>query len=218
MDDFHSNFSSGLVIGDLPLAHKVIMGELGKDVVHNREDFCTILTNADVAVHPSMTDMELINAYVDNAKNKKVILGTSFLVNMRNKVYNVGSGYEVSDEGVKNAYKAISEYWGMYAPDSVYAMADGSALGDIAGAVLGKGMEFVNKKKFGALDAVTAQQKAKADLAQSVIAQRQAQIDAKAEESKAKAKNVKIAIIAGGSLLAVGLAVGVYLYIKKRKK
>lgn len=196
------------------------MHELGKSLVINRGDFVDMLRNAGVGANASMSDSQLINLFVDNVGNKQVLVGAAFLCNVHNKSVGFDGEEEVSNEGTQAAYKAISTYWGDY------SFAEGTSNGSgILGSVVEGGLGITNKlldsknkSKNGALDALTAQNDAKSQMAQSVIQARQSQVDNLAKDKAAKAKNVKIAIIAGGSLLLVGLAVGVYLYIKKRKK
>lgn len=236
MSEYHSNFIEAVKYKDNKGAHKAIMVELGKHIVNNRTDFCTLLNSADVPVSESMNDVDLVNIYIENAMSPKVIIGTAFLVNMHNKIRTVNGEEEISDAGVKSAYKAINEYWGVYQTDDMssgfdaYSEIFGSKIvkgllnkggdgedsgGGAVSGLLNKALEYQNKKKFGVLDAYKEQQQAKTQLAQSVIAQRQAQIDAQAKAKADKAKNVKLAIIISASLLVV---VGGYFAYKKLKK
>jgi hypothetical protein len=236
MTEYHSNFIEAVKYKDNKGAHKAIMVELGKQIVNNRADFCTLLNSADVAVNESMNDVDLVNIYVENAMSPKVIIGTAFLVNMHNKIRTVNGDEEISDAGVKSAYKAINEYWGIYETDDMFSGADayseifgskvvkgllskdsdGEGGGGAVGGILNKALEYQNKRKFGTLDAYKEQQQAKTQLAQSVIAQRQSQIDAQAKAKADKAKTIKIALIIGASLIV--LAGGIFAYIKLKKK
>ena len=238
MNEYHSNFIERLKSNDSNGAHKVIMVELGKQIVNNRKDFCTLLNSANVPANESMNDVDLVNLYIENAKEPQIAIGTAFLVNMHNKVRTINGDEEISDVGVKNAYKTINDFWGVYQTDDMYSGIDnyseifgskiigglikgvankgGDGEGGGGGGLLGKAMDYQNKRKFGTLDAYKEQQQAKTQLAQSVIAQRQSQIDAQAKAKADKAKTIKIALIIGASLIV--LAGGIFAYIKLKKK
>ena len=98
----------------------------------------------------------------------------------------------------------------------------GGVVGSIADAV-GAGAQLGGKiadnahaKKYGAQDSLQKSKDAKAQLMQSVMNQRQADIDAKAKASESKGKTLRYALI-GGSVV-IGLAILGYVMYKRSKK
>ncbi len=230
---FHQNLASHIRQNDMIGANSVVMGELGKIAVNHRTDFIDLLNHSDVPAHGEMADAQLVKLYFDNIQKKEMLIGTAFLVNMHNKTARFDGSSEVSNIGVRAAYKAMSSSLVGPVPNSTieyerqkYKNVDwipedtsGFIWDTVAkGAVgiTGKVLDGQNKKKYGAVDALQAQQQAKADLAKSMIAQRQAQIDAAAKAKELKSKNLKIGLIVGGSVLAI--AIGGLIYYKLKNK
>lgn len=213
-------------------ANRVVMHELGKIAVNHRADFVDLLNHSDVPAHAEMADAQLVKLYFDNIQKKEMLIGTAFLVNMHNKTAGFSGESQISDIGVKAAYKAMSSSLvGPIPNEQIYAerqryknvdwipentsgfIWDTIAKGGVG--ITNKVLDSQHKKKHGAMDALQAQQQAKADLAKSMIAQRQAQIDAAAKEKERKAKNLKIGLIVGGCVAA--LAIGGFIYYKLKK-
>ena len=77
-------------------------------------------------------------------------------------------------------------------------------------------MDNKKKKNFGVTDSLQAQQDAKAAIAQQVIAQRQAQLEQMSKQKESEAKTTRILLIAGGSVIMVGIiAILIYKFKKK---
>ncbi len=229
---FHQNLAISIRQNDLPGANRVVMHELGKIAINHRADFVDLLNHSDVPAHAEMADAQLVKLYFDNIKKKEMLIGTAFLVNMHNKTTGFDGRGEISDIGVKAAYKAMSSSLvGPATNEQIYQerqayknvdwipedtsgfIWDTLAKGGVG--ITNKVLDSQHKKKHGAMDALAAQQQAKADLAKSMIAQRQAQIDAAAKEKERKAKNLKIGLIVGGCVAA--LAIGGFIYYKLKK-
>jgi len=225
--DFHNKLALYQKNNSSTAINLLILKELSKIIVHNRKDFIDLLNVSGVYADDSMSDLQLIDLYTKNVINQKLLLGTAYLVNLHNKTSNADGTSEISDDGVKVCYNSLkSSFCGDYSNadgDSPLAGLAGGAGGGIAGAIgglatLGSGiLSGIQKRKYGAIDAAVERQKAKSALMQQVADQRRAQIEAAAKDKAEKAKITKIALIAGGSIVGIGLVIiGVLLY-KKRK-
>lgn len=229
---FHQNLASSIRQNDLTGANRVVMHELGKIAINHRGDFVDLLNHSDVPAHAEMADAQLVKLYFDNIQKKEMLIGTAFLVNMHNKTPGFDGRGEISDIGVKAAYKAMcSSLVGPIPNEQIYRerqayknvdwlpentsgfVWDTLAKGGVG--ITNKVLDSQYKKKHGAIDALAAQQQAKADLAKSMIAQRQAQIDAAAKEKERKQKNLKIGLIVGGSVAALAIVGFIYYKLKK---
>ncbi len=235
MTKFHSNLSSCIKRQDTDGANAIVMDELGKVVVHHRADFVDLLVNSDSPAHATLADTELIKMYFDNIRKKELLIGTALLVNMHNKVQSGFNGEsEVNDSAVKAVYKVMSsslagpltneqieakrqDWRNLGVPETQWNNAGGVIAGAI-GAVAGLGSKLAEnqgKKKYGATDSLAAQQAAKSALTQSILAERKAQITAATKAKEAKAKNLRIGLIVGGSILGIALIGTVIYFIKK---
>ncbi len=236
MSDFHPNLKYYVSQNNVGGANRAIMQELGKAVVHHRADFVDLLQNSDVPAHAELADAELLKLYFDNLHSKELIIGSALLVNIHNKTSGFDGSDEINDKAVKSCYRVMSNFFGANtAPtkqdkenhqfDWKYdALADREQKSGFVWDTLVKGgvgitgkvLDAQNKKKYGALDALTAKNQAKAEMAQSVIAERQAQIANIQKNKDQKAKNLKLGLIIGGSLLALGI--GAFIYYKMKHK
>ena len=215
-------------------ANNLIMRELGNSLVHNKSEFVELLNYSGVPANASMSDLTLVNSYIDNINsNEKLIIGSAYLVNKNNKISGFDGEAEISDRGVKRSVHVIHSYFNdTIKPDpneQFYSTAnkvDYSNL--VASAVtnlLGKGAELTNtivtgknKEKFGAMDMATKKQEAKQQMVQQILAQRQTESETKKKEIEAKGKKSKIALIIGGSLLGLVIIGGIIYFIKTNKK
>jgi len=236
--EFHNNLSNFIKSKDLMGANNLIMRELGKSLVHNKSEFVDLLNYSGIPADASMSDLTLVNKYMDNIHaNEKLLIGSAFLVNKNNKVAGFDGKSEVSDQAVKRSVHVLHNYF----DGTMIAKADPNekfyssasldknhsniaGLGTAITSLLGKGAELgggivagKNKEKFGAMDMATKKQEAKHQMVQQVLAQRQAESEAKKKEIEAKGKKTKIALIIGGSLLGL-IIIGTIIYFVKTKK
>ncbi len=216
--DFQKELAIHVSRNDIGSANSVIMQEVGRLVVHHRADFVDLLNNSDNQTHIGMTDALLVQLYMDNIHKKDLLVGTAFLVNIHNKTVGFNGESEVSDAGVKRAYKVLSSNF--YGAEETEAEEEKSGFifdtllkGGVG--ITGKVLDAQHKKKYGALDAAVAQQKAKADIAKSIIAQRQSQIDSATKAKASKDKNLKLGLIVGGSVIAIAF-IGLTIYLIKK--
>jgi hypothetical protein len=232
--DFCQDFNSSIERSDIRSATISLMRELGTILVHQKNDFVHLLNESGVPASVSDSEASLINKFVENiSDNPKLILGASLLAHHHNRQMGFDGESELSDEGVKNGYFAIQEFFGdrySYADSgpigasTLKGAASGGEVGAIAGAIgdiakaTGKISEGQQKKKYGGLDYLSKKQEAKTAMVQAALAQRQAQMDASKQKQETSAKTRRTAYIIGGSVLGVALIVTLVLVLKKKKK
>ncbi len=226
MTDFYSEFAGSIDQGDLMGANNALMKELGNILVRNRKDFIDLLNEAGIAATANMTDVRLVDLFMQNVgKNRKLTLGASLLVNMHNKQMGFDGEQELNDDAVKSGYAIMRTCLandGETAED--FANAGGAVLSSISdiiksgGQIAGKAMEGQQKKKYGALDIATQREQAKAAMTQAVLAERQAQIEAARKKQEQRSKTNRTLLIVGGLVLTAAVIGTVIYLIKKRKK
>jgi hypothetical protein len=211
------------------------MKESGRILVDSKGDFVDLLREFGIKADTSMPDAELIRLFIDAvATHPELMMGTSVLINLHNRDESGFDGEgEMSDEGVKSAYYALRNYFkyadneGHYgerysnAVDPVTAIAE--AVGSIA-ETGGKGLDLVkgrqdmkSRRQFGALDYAQQKEASKAAMIEAVVAQRTAMIESQRAKAESRRKT-NMALIIGGSVLAVGIIVAVVVMAKKKRK
>lgn len=234
---FYSDLTRFVKSKDNNNANRVIMTELGNLLIKDKADFIEVIRGANINVPDNATDIQLINAFVDNApSNRKLLLGASFLINHKNQTVGFDGEEEISDAGVKATYKVMHIYFDASnfedksddVNDDYYNATgeDFSNVGwsdaikgivDVGGGVAGKAMEGQRAKKFGATDTLAKQTEARKQMVQTVMAQRQAQADAKNKEKEQKSKTTRTLLYIGGAVVLVGIIAGVIYAVKKSK-
>lgn len=218
--EFYNDLINYVSKSDTSNANSLLMKEVGKSLVKDRENFIELLTSSGVGANNSMNDVELIDAFIGSLPNNKTLMiGTAYMVNKKNAFLNADGEEQVSDSGVKVTYKVLYDYYNNpeeysnLAADPVSAIAQGvGALANLGSA----GISASQKKKFGATDALTKQAESRSQLVQSVLAQRQAETVAKQKAAESKAKTKKILLIGGASLVGLVL-IGIIVYKIKNK-
>lgn len=219
VEDFFSEFNYSIENNDLFSANNALMKELGKILVRKKQDFVDLLNESGIPASVNDSDLHLVNLFVNNVSiNRNLMLGASLLTQMHNKQIGFDGETEISNEGVKNGYQVMKNYFideeYSNAIDPVTAIAEG------VGALAGLGntaLQGRQKQKYGGLDVAQKREEAKQQMLQAILVQKQQKLDAakKAEEEKAKTK--RLVYIVGGSVL--GLAIlGLVIYSIKRKK
>jgi hypothetical protein len=225
--EYYIELSSYLKQHDLPKANRVVMEELANLLVKKREDFIFMLNSANVSANNEMTDAELVDLFVDNIhNNKKLLLGSAFLISHNNKTVSFNGDEEHSEEGFKATHKVLYNYFDADVYDNfvtddeehsnVWGTAIAGAVGGLAG-LGGKLSDNQRAKKFGATDMFAKKAEAKQQMVQSILAQRQAQQIEAQKKIEQSSKNKRMALIIGGSLMAVILIGGIIYAVKKRK-
>jgi len=217
-ENLYSLFVGSYNDGDMKTATLSLMKEIGNIFVKNKEDFVSLLNESGIPATMEMTDSNLIDLFIENiGRSRKLVLGTSMLVNMHNKQMGFDGDEELSDIGVKGGYSAICSYFEDYsnAVDPVTAIAQG--VGELA-KVGGKISDAQQKKKYGMMDLAAKQKEAKAAMIQQILANKQVQIDAATKQKETKAKTTRLILIVGGAVLVVALIVGVVILNKGKKQ
>lgn len=222
--DFHRNLAHYVNANDNDGANGVVMRELANILVKEKRDFVDLLIYSGINATMRMPDSELVELFIhDIDTNKRLVVGSAFLVNQHNKTMGFDGEYEVSDPGVKATAQTMQLYFeGDYEDDEEdYANAGG--IGGMIGGILdkgmglaSKGMEMRDKKKNFGVNAMAKKQEAKAQMMQQLMAQKKAKIEAKREAEANKQKTTKIVLIAVSSLVAVGLIVTAIVLTKKK--
>lgn len=212
---------------DYVSANRLLMAETGKQLVNNKKDFVDLLNESSIPASLNDSDIELIEKFVENIPiNKKLMLGTSLLLNMKNKQSSFNGLNELSDENVKNSYHTMRTYYSNTDGPIGLSTVSGAATGGIAGGVIGaisdisKATDTVSrgqqKKKFGGLDMAQKREDTKQAIIQSVIEQKKTKLEQDKQKQDNKLKNQKIIYIVGGSILAITI-IGIIIYkIKKQ--
>lgn len=223
---------------DTQKANKVIMRELAIYLVKDKSDFIEVLRNANIPVPDNASDIQLVNAFIDNApSNRNLLLGASFLISHKNQVVGADGETAINDSGMKATYKVMYEYFdaNQYADtsDTVnddYLEAEGEAddeffyaggllgsLLEVGGGITNKVMDNQKAKKFGGSETLAKQQEAKRQMIQQIMEQKKAKANQIAKDKENKAKTTKTVLIVVGSLVALGIIAGVIYAIKKKK-
>lgn len=212
--DFNTKFSECIENNDIFCAHNLMMTELGEIIHENKKEFVDLLNSCGVKATTDESDLSLIEKFIDNiALSQKLMLGTSLLIQMKNKKSSIDGTSEICDNSVKNGYKTMRNYYSKSESKSNIFGLDA-----IGGAVSGVTNLFTaNKQKQeeiarGGIDILQKQADAKQQLINAVLEKKKADVEAK----KVQSKNLKIALIVGGSLLLVTI-VGILIYKTKKK-
>lgn len=225
ISDFTNEFNTSIDNNDIISANNSLMRELGNILVLNREDFVHLLQGSDVYADMTMSDAQLVHNFIVNVPtNKKLMLGASMLVNIHNKQAGFDGENEMSDEGVKLGYKTMKSFFTEAGETSEdFANVGGGILGSISqivqsgGDVAKKALEGQQMKKGGAMMLATKQADAKAEMTKQILAQRQAEIEAKKTKATEKSKTTKTLLIVGASVLGLAI-IGTAIYFIKKKK
>jgi hypothetical protein len=236
--EFYNSLINFVSTSDTSNANNLLMKEVGKSLVKNKSNFVELLTSSGVAASESMSDIELVDSFVNALPtNKSLMIGTAYMINSDNKFVSADGQEQISDKGVKVCYNIMNDFFNISDSNAIefsnaddlpgLSTAKGAASGGVVGAVAGavsdlaklggKISEGQQKKKYGALDALGKKQEAKQQMITSILAERRAKLEESTKQKLAKAKTKKILLIVGGSI--VGLAViGFIIYKIKYKK
>lgn len=193
--------------------HNKLMQRMGRVLVENRSSFVDMLDSSDVDASMYDAPEVLIDKYVDALPdNEELQVMSAFILE---DVERSSFNGQIENDDVYRNYEVFYHYWQPEAQSNV--------VGAIAGAVQGvaglgtKALDLRGQKKYGATQTAQKKAESKTALIQSVIAQNQA----KAEQDKAKqessSKKTKYWII-GGSILFGIIAIGVTIYLVKKRK
>jgi hypothetical protein len=228
--EFYNDLINYVASSDTDNANTLLMKELGKSLVKNKQNFVELLTSSGVAANDSMSDVELIDAFVDNlANNKTLMISAAYMINKQNSFSNADGEEQISDNGVKLSYKVMYDFFnesGIDGDDFRNADGEEEKSNFIPVGLLLKGAKMAknlidNKKGGGGTKSGGGGSSANADKARdamkkAVAEQKKAEALLKQKELEAKQKTKKILLITGGSLLGLGLLGFITYKIKKR--
>lgn len=217
---FHDKLSQYLRNKERGNATMIVLHELAICLMRDRSSFLHILQSSGVNVKDDATDVELINAFVSQApKNKRLLLGASFLINHSNKVAGFDGEEEVSDAGVKNTYGVLKSYFnGQPMQEEDYSNWLGAVLG--VGKALVGGLQKNKGEKATAPtppsnENVIKQLTAQLEMQMKITEQKKREV-AKLEKAKERAeKKTKTIMIVGGVVVGV-LVLALIIYSQKR--
>ena len=197
MYDYYSAFNSAIKDENISDANASLVKELANILVKDKTDFVDMLNESGVKSNAEMSDVELIELFIENAPtNKKLILGASLLINVHNKQVGFDGEDEMDDDAVKKSYFTMKSCF----VESDEEHSNLIPFGLIAKAV-GKGVNAVKERK-------SAKEQMKAEALRRREEQRK-----KAEEERKK-KQTKMFIYGGIAIVGV-LIIGVILIRRK---
>lgn len=234
ISDFCEDFDNSLNCGDINGAKDAMLNELANILITKKEDFVHLLNESGIDASMEDNNIRLINLYVQNAPfNKRLMVGTSLLVNMNNLKSDFNGESNIPDERVKDGYQVLkscfssedySNETGPIGASTLKGAASGGLAGTIAGAVgdiakaTTKISEGNQKKKYGGMDLASKQADAKNQMIQAILNKKQLQLETAKKEQEDKAKTKRLVYIIGGSVLGLAI-IGIAIYaIKKRGK
>ncbi len=205
--DYYTQLSEYVKSNDNASANRVVMIELGRSLVDNRENFLDIFDNAGIEIDPKSSNADLINKFVENApKNRKLLLGAAYLINHKYRKVGFDGQEEIDNTGVKATYKVMDDYFNASGPVAVP-----TGFGSAVATAVGQGANLANtlatnkaRKKYGVETALDKSSQANQNLIQGATSQIQAKLDKRAEDKKEQEKFLKIALWVGGGLAVLG--------------
>lgn len=204
-NDFCSEFNVCIEKGDYVEADALISRELGAILASNKRDFVDLLNESGIPASINDSNVELVNRFVDNIPyNDKLRLGTSLLVNSKNKEIGFDGKKSINKDNVRNCYRVMTNKYSNFVDPNIIASAVQSASDLGTQAIKGR-----QQRKGGGLEIAKQREAQKAEIIKAIA-------DKKKVEAESKAKTNRILLIVGGSLL--GVVVLTALIIKKRRK
>ena len=234
ISDFCEDFGSSIDCGDINGANTAIIKELSNILITRKQDFVNLLNQSGISASINDDNIYLIDLFVSNLPfNKRLMIGSSLLVNMNNQKSNFNGESEIDDKNVKDGYQVLkycfsgeeySNETGPIGASTLGGAASGGIAGIIAGAVgdiakaTSKVSEGQQKKKYGGQDLAGKQADARNQMIQAILNKKQLQLETTKNAQEAKAKTKRLVYIIGGSILGLAI-IGVAIYaIKKRGK
>jgi hypothetical protein len=205
--EFYNDLIKYVSAADTANANSLLMKEVGKSLAKNKSNFVELLTSTGVPANDSMSDVELIDAFVNNiATNKSLKISTAYMINKSNAFLNADGVEQVSDKGVKVSYKVMNDFFDNADNNEDYENAEGEEKSNFIpiGMIARKAKRFLKRDN------------AKEDVKDGVAEAKKIEADIKQKELESKAKTKKILIISGVSLLGLAI-IGLVIYKLKNK-
>jgi len=191
--DFYSNFNSGIESGDNDFITDMIVNELSEVIVYQRKDMLDLLEKVQLKLNEKVSDEKIINIIIDNiSTNQKLVKGLAYLIaqnNQSSKQSKVVKGKDGKERVVKIDAK----------PASI------NQIDMVASGIIGLGDSFKYKPQL--------KKEFKIRLLRLIETKSNAVGD---REIKIKDnKNGKYWLL---GILVIGAGIGVYFYLKNKKK
>ena len=197
---------------DIEGANNLLMSELANKLVDNRLDFIELLNSNDIEADESMPKSQLIELFIDNTDDKKLLVGASLLANQSSKDNMSNFDNEnISDDSVKNGVAVMDTYFNDTQPDEEYSYIAPFLLGALAKGAKKLIQNRTGGQSKGAQDEYRrlAEQRMKEQAAlrqRAELERRQRELEA----SKKRKKTNTILIVSGG--IVISLLVGIIIY------
>ena len=234
---FDDNLQDFAERGKMRSAYHVMIAELGKVLASDKKSFVDLLNESGVQASISDSPRVLANKYVDNiCENKKLMLGTSLLVQMKNQTSSADGETRLSNEGVKTGYFVMRDYlsfngdqYSNMAADPVTAIAGAAgelakmqtALFTTAGTAIEGGQKLRYAKKYGALDKASEiankREETRLALIQAQMKQREAEAESEKKKDEQRQKTNRTILVVTGVVVVLAIA-GAIVYKLKTKK
>lgn len=211
MEDFNTKFNNCMNKQDYVCAHELMLKELGGIITTNKKEFVDLLNASGIKATINESDISLIEKFVINIPlNQQLMLGSSLLIQLKNKKVGFDGVDEIDDESLKNCYKTMRNYYSNESKSNFIPALTGifSGATDLLTANKRKQEEIAQ----GGIDILQKQADAKQQLINAVLQKKQADVEAK----KVQSKNLKTALIVGGAVLLVTI-IGIVIYKIKKK-
>lgn len=191
--DFYSNFNSGIESGDNDFITDMIVNELSEIIVYQRKDMLDLLEKVQLKLNDKVSDEKIINIIIDNVStNQKLVKGLAYLIAQNNQTSKQSKVVKGKD-GKERVMRIDAK------PASI------NQIDMVASGIIGLGDSFKYKPQL--------KKEFKIRLLRLIETKSNAVGD---REIKIKDnKNGKYWLL---GLLVIGAGVGVYFYLKNKKK
>jgi hypothetical protein len=225
---FDDNLQDFAERGKMRSAYHVMIAELGKVLASDKKSFVDLLNESGVQASISDSPRVLANKYVDNVcQNKKLMLGTSLLVQMKNQTSSADGETKLSNEGVKTGYFVMRDYlsfsgdqYSNLAADPVTAIAQGvGELAKLSSTAVEGGQKLRYAKKYGALDKVSElankREETRLALIQSQMKQKEVEAEAEKKKDEQRQKTNRTILIVTAVVAVLAIAGALVYKLKK---
>lgn len=227
---FDDNLQDFAERGKMRSAYHVMIAELGKVLASDKKSFVDLLNESGIQASMSDSPRVLANKYVDNiCENKKLMLGTSLLVQMKNQTSSADGETRLSNEGVKTGYFVMRDYlsfngdqYSNLAADPVSAVAQGvGELAKLSSTAVEGSQKLRYAKKYGALDKASEiankREETRLALIQAQMKQREAEAESEKKKDEQRQKTNRTILVVTGVVVVLAIA-GAIVYKLKTKK
>lgn len=228
--EFYNKLINYVSVNDTKNANNLLMQEVGKSLVKDKSNFIELLTASGVPASESMSDVELVDSFVNAIpNNKSLMIGTAYMINADNKFVSADGMEHISDKGVKVCYNVMYDFFNCEdSNETEFRNADGEeysnagwseavrTIADVGGKITEGVMKTQDVKKRGASTGLQKQQEARQQMIQSIMAERKAKLENANKQKELKSKRTKTILLVTGGIIALGI-IGFVVYKFKKK-